>query len=225
MEVMTMHPNDFLKFHKDFTNKFSRELESINIGILSGFLNNKEVILEFYRLYIEPNRPRIVLCGINPGRKGAGQTGIPFMDFDSLSRFMPNINRNDSERSAQFIYSVIEHFGVKHFFQQFYLTNISCIGFYDLNTGNNVNYYELPIRIQSFLFDWFSREMANINDPKIIIPLGKEVEKNLIMDLKHEKKINAEIGTRLAHPSSIHARRDDYIRALEHYLERYRVEY
>jgi hypothetical protein len=216
-----MNPNDFFKFYENFRSKFSKELEELNIGILSDFCNNKEVIFEFYRRYVKPNKPKIVLCGINPGRFGAGETGIPFFDFNSLSKILPNINRNDIEKSAEFIYSVIEHFGVNDFFRQFYLTNISCIGFYSLKTKININYYELPLRIQLFLFDYFSREMSNIN-PKIIIPLGKEVEKNLKMDLKHERKINAEIGTRLPHPSSKYAKKEDYIKLLEQYINKYR---
>jgi len=216
-----MKPNNLLKFHKDFTSEFSKELEELDIGVLSDFCNNKEVMLEFYHRYIEPNEPKIVLCGINPGRRGAGQTGVPFFDFNSLSKILPNIERNDTEESAKFMYSIIKHFGVDDFFKYFYLSNISCIGFYNLKTGKNINYYELPLRIQLFLFDNFSKEMKSIK-PKIIIPLGKEVEKNLIMDLKHEQKITVEIGPRLFHPCTKYAKKDDYIEILKQYLNKVR---
>jgi hypothetical protein len=216
-----MKPNDLLKFHKDFTSEFSKELEKLNIGILSDFCNNKEVMLEFYHRYIEPNEPKIVLCGINPGKCGAGQTGVPFFDFNSLSKILPNIKRNDTEKSAQFMYSIIEHFGVDDFFKNFYLSNISCIGFYNLRTGKNINYYELPLRIQLFLVDNFSKNMRSIK-PKIIIPLSEAVEKNLKMDLSHEQKITVEIGNRLSHPSTKYAKKDDYIERLKQYLNKVR---
>jgi hypothetical protein len=214
-----MKPNVFFEFYEVFKSKFSKELEKLNIGVLSDFCNNKEVIFEFYRQYLKPNEPKIVLCGINPGRFGAGQTGIPFFDFNSLSKILPNIQRNDTEKSAQFIYPIIEHFGVDDFFKQFYLTNISCIGFYDLETNANRNYHELPLRIQLFLFDNFSKEMNSI-EPKIIIPLSENVEKNLKIDLKHEQKITAEIGIRLSHPASINPKKDKYIEVLEYYINK-----
>jgi len=221
---MIMKPKDFFEFYENFNLRFSKELDKLNIGILSGFCKNKEVVFEFNCKYIEPNKPKIVICGINPGRFGAGKTGIPLLDFPSLSKILPNMNEiphEKPEKSAKFIFSIIEHFGVNDFFKQFYLTNISCIGFYCTKTKKNINYYELPLSIQYFLFDNFSKEINYIK-PKIIIPLGKEVEKNLIMDLKHEHKINTEIGTRLPHPSTRYARKDDYIKLLEQYSYKYK---
>jgi hypothetical protein len=97
---------------------------------------------------------------------------------------------------------------------------MSCIGFYNLRTRKNINYHELPLRIQLFLFDNFSKEMNSIN-PKIVIPLGKNVEKNLKMDLKHEQKITSEIGTCLQHPASRYAIKKNYIKVLEHYKNIY----
>ena len=211
-----MEPNVLFQFYDEFCIKFANELEKLNIGILSDFLSNKEQMQNFYHKHIKPNSPRIVICGINPAKNGAGKTGIPFLDFNSLSKIMPDINRYDHEKSADFIYSVIDHFGINIFFKYFYLTNISCIGFFDIKTKENVNYYDLPIKMQLFLFDKFSNDM-NIINPKIIIPLGKEVEKNLILDLKHEHKIKTEIGERLFHPSYKHAKKDDYINLLERY--------
>jgi len=221
---MIMKPNVFFEFYEIFNTRFSKELEDLNISILSDFCKNKEVISEFYRLYIESNKPKIVICGINPGRFGAGKTGIPFLDFYSLSKIFPNMNgipKEKPEKSANFIFSIIEQFGINNFFKQFYLTNISCIGFYNKKTKQNVNYYALPLKIQLFLFENFSKEI-NYIEPKIIIPLGKEVEKNLINDLKHEQIINTEIGTCLPHPSTKYAKKDDYIKLLEHYLYEYR---
>ena len=70
-----------------------------------------------------------VICGINPGRNGAGKTGVPFLDFNSLSQLLPNLKKEDSERSSQFFFEIVEHFGAKKFYETFYVTNISWLGF------------------------------------------------------------------------------------------------
>jgi len=220
-----IEPYVFFENFKTFESKFSQELEVLNIGILSKFFCNKNVMLEYYHQFIKPNKPKIVLCGINPGKNGAGKTGIPFFDLHSLHDLLPTIcaapTDDKPESSAKFMYNIVKQFGMQYFFKNFYLTNISCIGFYDIKTNKNINYYELPVRIQIYIFDLFSTEINTIN-PKIIIPLSVEVEKSLIMDLKHEKKIKAEIGKRLQHPAYKGAKICDYIELLEQYIRIYK---
>ena len=54
------------------------------IEILDGFLREIELVRAFFRAYYAGSAPRVVICGINPGRYGAGQTGLPFLDFHTL---------------------------------------------------------------------------------------------------------------------------------------------
>ena len=65
---------------------FLRLLGEHDIGVLSDFVSEDRVINDFWDTYYGAGVPRVVLCGLNPGRFGAGQTGIPFMDFASRVR-------------------------------------------------------------------------------------------------------------------------------------------
>lgn len=167
-----------------------------NINILKGFIKNSKLVTDFYKLYYCNNRNRIVLCGINPGKLGAGKTGVPFLDFKSLSKMLPNIKDTDCELSAQFIYSVITHFGNKTFFDNVYLTNISWFGF--TKDNNNFNYYNMDQDLQDEFTSGFIEEME-IVQPSVIIPLSEDTEKSL-KNMNKRKNLGLKIAKRIAHP-------------------------
>ena len=53
------------------------------VRVMNPYRDNEnafEVSSAFYRKYYADTRPRHLVMGINPGRFGAGQTGIPFTD-------------------------------------------------------------------------------------------------------------------------------------------------
>src|SRR4051812_19822936 len=63
----------------------------------------------FYRKYYYDNEPRYVILGINPGRFGAGLTGVPFTDPKRLLSAC-NISYEGKvthEPSSVFIYEMI----------------------------------------------------------------------------------------------------------------------
>ena len=66
--------DNYINFSRTFVENHKEELANNNISILTDFLDNEFYIREFYKEFVEPNTPKIVLCGINPGRKGAGNT-------------------------------------------------------------------------------------------------------------------------------------------------------
>ena len=167
-------------------------LSKNNIKLLSDF--SEIYANKYYERFYLTNFPKIVLCGINPGRLGAGKTGIPFMDFNSLSKIFPGINRNDSERSANFIFKIIENFGFDIFFKNFYITNFSFFGF--IKGNNNLNYFKLPQEAIDIIFDYFVYEMEIIK-PKYIISLSMDVFDS-INSIKNLQNINKTF--RLAHP-------------------------
>ncbi|GAF12506.1 hypothetical protein JCM19045_1706 [Bacillus sp. JCM 19045] len=138
-----------------------KQLTDSKIGILDGFITNIELVRTFYQTYYATPRPRVVLCGINPGRKGAGKTGVPFIDYKSLSKLLPHVNETDEEQSSQFVSSIIHQIGPEHFFNTFYLTNISWFGF--TRNGLNLNYYDLPGNLPSYFTQAFAEEMKLIN--------------------------------------------------------------
>ncbi len=222
---------EYFDFFMIFKEKYSETLKSKNVKILSDFIDNKNNIIEFHKKYVEPNSPKIVICGINPGRNGAGLTGIPFIDFESLSNMLPDINKKDREQSANFFFSVIQQFGIETFYKYFYVTNISWFGFSRIDKSKNVNYYEKDIstEIAICLIDKFVEEMDLIN-PDYIIPLSKTVLYEL-ESLKNQQKIRAEIGTCLNHPSWIvtYRRKDvitwrqKYVDTLSKYVDRLNI--
>lgn len=135
-----------IQMHMDFYNRLKDEahvwkaLEQKNIQILDGFQNQIELVRLYYQRMYTSKKQRIVLCGINPGKNGAGKTGIPFIDFKGASQLLPEVNETSSENSAQFILSVIDEIGVQEYHNLVYMTNISWYGFKKdrLSTGNTI---------------------------------------------------------------------------------------
>lgn len=190
MQILEMLKKEYID-----SDKINQLLKSGNISILDDFLNNWKNIETFYKEYYSDGIPKIVLCGINPGKNGAGKTGIPFSDFESISKLIQGIDRRDNERSATFFNEIVEHFGAKEFYKNFYVTNISWIGYE--KDGKNVNYYDLPESVQQIIYNIFKKEMDLIK-PKYIISLGQSVQKSLneIFDNK-----NIDISNYLPHPN------------------------
>lgn len=128
------------------------------IRILNPFKENENTISfssAFYKKYYNDNNPRYVIFGINPGRFGAGLTGIPFTDPKRLQTNC-NINYNGvlaHESSSAFMYEVIKAYGgEEEFYKKFYLTNICPLGFTSMSRDGksvNCNYFDSKELIQS----------------------------------------------------------------------------
>lgn len=98
----------------------------------------------FYHRYYDDGYPRSYILGINPGRFGAGLTGVPFTDPIRLQQLgIENSFPAKPELSSVFIYDMIEACGGPEvFFKQFYITSLSPLGF--VKDGKNYNYYDDP---------------------------------------------------------------------------------
>ncbi len=97
----------------------------------------------FFQKYYLDSTFRHYLFGINPGRFGAGLTGISFTDPIRLARDcgIDNTFPPRPELSSEFIYQVINAMGgPTDFFKHFYLTAISPLGF--VKDQININYYD-----------------------------------------------------------------------------------
>ena len=97
----------------------------------------------FYTKYYNDNERRHFLFGINPGRLGAGMTGIPFTDPILLETEcdISNEAQKKHELSSIFIYEMINHLGgVDTFYKQFYISSLCPLGF--IKDGKNYNYYD-----------------------------------------------------------------------------------
>jgi hypothetical protein len=122
------------------------------IGIMNPFRSSDGYIMKissaFYRKYYNDNKPRRLILGINPGRLGAGFTGIPFTDTRRLTEEcgIPYTGRQTHEPSSVFIYEVIRQYGgPERFFGDFYINSLSPLGFTHKGTNGrekNYNYYD-----------------------------------------------------------------------------------
>ncbi len=128
------------------------------IRIMNPFKENKIILpvsSAFYKKYYNDNNTRHMILGINPGRFGAGLTGIPFTDPKRLQSRCQIEYQGDSahEPSSVFVYDVIEAFGGEpEFYNQFYINSICPLGFTSVkNNGKevNYNYYESKELTQS----------------------------------------------------------------------------
>jgi hypothetical protein len=191
---------------------FLRLLGEHDIGVLSDFVSEDRVIDDFWDTYYGAGVPRVVVCGLNPGRFGAGQTGIPFMDFASLGQLLPGIARQDHERSAGFFFEVVSAFGVTAFYRTFYVTNVSAVGF--VRSGRNLNYPDLPAPALETVKQRFLEEMELVQ-PTHVIALGHQVQKTLRQWLPAE----VDCSRCLAHPAWVATYRPhDSAQWIEHYL-------
>jgi hypothetical protein len=97
----------------------------------------------FLDRYFSDNRERTLILGINPGRFGAGITGVTFTDPVALADECGISNELPRKRelSSVFIYSVINHLGgPAAFFRRFFLSAVCPLGF--TRRGINLNYYD-----------------------------------------------------------------------------------
>jgi hypothetical protein len=185
----------------------------------------QKVTKEFFRKFYDDTRKRIFIIGINPGRFGAGTTGIAFTDPIRLESECGI--RNDfvkkPELSSSFIYEMIHKTGgVKTFYDEFFLTAICPIGF--VKNGKNINYYDdktLLKSSQEFIEDSLSRQVL-MGASKTAICLGEGKNYSYVNAVNQKLKLFDEILP-LAHPRFImqYKRKklneylDMYIRTLE----------
>ena len=104
----------------------------------------KRVTRLFYEKYYGDPYERYLIIGINPGRFGAGLTGIPFTDPVRLKAVCGIDNSFDPkpELSSKFIYELIARMGgPEKFYSRFYFSSVSPLGF--TRDHKNLNYYDI----------------------------------------------------------------------------------
>jgi hypothetical protein len=131
----------------------------------------------FLRKYFADNRERVLVFGINPGRFGAGITGVTFTDPVALAEYcgIQNHLPRVRELSSIFIYQFIERYGgVRRFYRHFFLTAVSPLGF--TRNGINLNYYDdrtLAASVAPFIITALRRQIALGGRTDHAIVLGK----------------------------------------------------
>lgn len=123
------------------------------IGVMNPFQENEcanTASEAFYNKYYGDFNDRHIILGINPGRFGAGITGVPFTDPNHL-RDCCHIDiaacGKAHEPSSQFIYNVIATLGgPERFYKSWYINSLCPLGF-TIRTDKgvkNYNYYDSP---------------------------------------------------------------------------------
>jgi hypothetical protein len=195
------------------------------VEIMNPYLETEATLLSriFYRKYYSDTSERIAVFGINPGRFGAGITGIPFTDPLNLEKIceIESSFKKIPEQSSRFVYDWIETYGgVDSFYAKYFVTSICPLGF--VKDGKNYNYYD-------------SKELLAASTPFIIQTLKQQMELGISGELafclgkgKNQKffeEINAKCGffrkiIPLPHPRwVIQYNRRNYDQHLKHFVK------
>ncbi len=168
------------------------------ISIMNPFKGNEEAMMissKFYKKFYNDHHKRHIILGINPGRFGAGVTGVPFTDTKRLFNEcgLQFSGKATHEPSATFVYKVINAYGgAEKFYGNFYIQSICPLGFTITNEKGkevNYNYYD-------------SKELADSVYDFMIANIKKQISFGIVTDVcfcfgtgKNEKflrKINDE---------------------------------
>jgi hypothetical protein len=136
----------------------------------------RKCMTDFYHRYYNDQRKRSFILGINPGRFGAGLTGVPFTDPIRLKQLgIENSYPPKAELSSIFIYEMIDACGgPKAFYRDFYITSLSPLGF--VKDGKNYNYYDdqqLSKLVRPFIIKNIETQLKFGADRKRVFCLGQ----------------------------------------------------
>ncbi|HEY0677857.1 MAG TPA: uracil-DNA glycosylase family protein [Chitinophagaceae bacterium] len=151
-----------------------------------------QVVQEFYNRYYNDNNPRQLLFGINPGRFGAGTTGVNFTGPKQLTEHcgIQHPFKLRSELSAEFIYLMIDAYGgCEKFYGKFFITSVSPLGF--IKNGINLNYYDdkaLASSLRPWIIENIRTQIAFSRCSRSCICIGGE------KNFKYFNSINNEAG-------------------------------
>ena len=129
--------------------KFSGNLPE-GFEVMNPFFDNPETIAvmsKFYQKFYNDYHQRKFIIGINPSRRGAGVTGVPFTDTKRLETMcgIEMKTAHTHEISSVFLYDVIENFGgAEVFYKKFYINSPFPLAIIrkTLKGNLNANYYD-----------------------------------------------------------------------------------
>jgi hypothetical protein len=177
----------------------------------------------FYRKYYNDNNSRTLILGINPGRLGAGLTGIPFTDPKRLISEcgIDYPGKLVHEPSSVFIYDVIRAFGgPEAFYSKFYIHSVCPLGFTFIDKKGkerNYNYYDsrkLTAAVYDFIVEGIEKQLEFGIDRGVCFCFGLNKNASFLKKLNKEKGYFKEIAA-LEHPRFViqykSASKQDYI--------------
>lgn len=129
----------------------------------------KRIVKAFHRKFFDDARLRTLMLGINPGRLGAGSTGLCFTDTKRCESDLgiPVHGIRSHEPSSDFFYRVVRAAGgPKEFYDNVYVSAICPLGFVKQGPRGkpiNLNYYDdaaLQAAITPFAVQWLRSLIA-----------------------------------------------------------------
>jgi hypothetical protein len=182
---------------------------------------------KFYRKFYSDTHNRWMIIGINPGRFGGGITGIPFTDPVRLQNDAGVVNSwpKKQELSSVFIYEMIRAFGgAQTFYQHFYFTAVSPLGF--TKNNKNLNYYDdsaIQDAVKDFVVECLVRQLEFGINRQAAFCLGEGKNFRYLSKLNDEMKIFDRIIP-LSHPRFIMQYRLKQKEAyIKYYLEQFQL--
>lgn len=163
----------------------------------------KKVTSTFYHKFYGDQQSRVMLLGINPGRFGAGITGVSFTDPIRLENECGITNHfsKKQELSSVFIYEMIAAYGgVEAFYQDFFISSLCPLGF--VKDGKNLNYYDHTVLKQeatSFILDTLRAQKKIMHSPEVCFCLGGGVNYRYFCQLNEAHRLFSRIIP-LPHP-------------------------
>ncbi|MDR2204933.1 MAG: SMUG2 DNA glycosylase family protein [Flavobacteriaceae bacterium] len=191
--------------------KYSGKLPK-EFQVLNPYLDHPEtmdVMQKFYRKYYNDSGQRKFILGINPGRNGAGTTGIPFTDTKRLKSEcgIEMKSARTHEISSVFVYEMIAAFGgAEKFYKEFYINSPFPLAIlrYTKNGWLNANYYDdrqLFEAVKPFMKESLKKHIALGLDVSQVFVLGKK-NADFISKLNKEENFFDKIAV-LEHPRYI----------------------
>ncbi|RPE08335.1 SMUG2 DNA glycosylase family protein [Chitinophaga lutea] len=185
-----------------------------------------DIMTTFYKKFYNDTHTRKLILGINPGRFGAGVTGIPFTDSHRLADpcgiIIPGIKTY--EPSSVFVYDVIAAYGgPKAFYHDFYIGAICPLGFTSQKPGGkevNYNYYDskaLTDAVLEFMLDSLRKQLAFGLDTRVAYVLGTGKNAAFIQKLNEQYRFFERIEP-LEHPRFVMQYR---LKRKEEYINKY----
>ena len=182
-----------------------------------------ETMTKFYKKFYNDHHPRRMIVGINPGRLGAGLTGVPFTDSHRLADpcgiIIPGIKT--FEPSSVFVYDVIAAYGgPEAFYRDFYIGSMSPLGFTALKPGGkevNYNYYDskaLTAAVYDFMVSNIHKQLDFGMDRSVGYCLGTGKNAAFLTQLNEKERFFKKIVP-LEHPRFVmqyrNKRKQEYI--------------
>ena len=203
------------------------------ISIMNPFRENPEiipVISKFYTRFYNDNLRRRFIMGINPGRFGAGVTGIPFTDTIRLTEkcglSIPGLRT--FETSSVFVYEMIDCYGgAEKFYSDFFISSVAPLGFTSVSKGGrqvNCNYYDskkLIGALYGFIVENLAIQLKFGIERDICFCLGTGQNYKFLLHLNDELKLFERIVP-LEHPRFIMQYRS---KKKQYYIDKYIEEF